>query len=181
MRFSKKSEYGLRALLELTKYYEQRPLRRTEIAKSQQIPVGFLEGILLSLKHSGILASRPGSEGGFRLIKSPRDVSLGQIIRTLDGPLAPIACVSRTAYQTCQDCPYAQDFQCPIQSIMLEVRNAIAAVLDHYTLSDFSNSASLKSSRRLNSVRGKKNLSSRHGSTPEPTKPSAGRAKRINR
>jgi DNA-binding IscR family transcriptional regulator len=71
------------------------------------------------------------------LIKSPREVTLGQIIRLLDGPLAPIACVSQTAYQKCQDCPHAATTTCPIQRIMLDVRNAIASVLDHYTLEDF--------------------------------------------
>jgi len=138
MKFSKKSEYGLRALLELTQSYDDRPMRRSEISEKQQIPLGFLEGILLSLKHAGILASRPGVDGGYRLIKAPEEVSLGQIIRTLDGPLAPIPCVSQTAYQTCQDCPYAEDRHCPIQTIMLEVRNAISSILDHYTLRDFS-------------------------------------------
>jgi DNA-binding IscR family transcriptional regulator len=71
------------------------------------------------------------------LIKSPREVTLGQIIRLLDGPLAPIACVSQTAYQKCQDCPHATTTTCPIQRIMLDVRNAIASVLDHYSLEDF--------------------------------------------
>ena len=137
MRLSKKSEYGLRALIELTKAYEQSALRRSDIAESQQIPVGFLETILLELKRAGILGSRPGVQGGYRLIKSPESVSLGQVIRILDGPLAPIACVSQTAYQTCQDCPYSKDRECPVQSVMFEVRNAVANVLDQYTLRAF--------------------------------------------
>ncbi len=137
MRLSKKSEYGLRALIELTKAYGQRALRRFEIAESQQIPMGFLETILLELKRAGILGSRPGAQGGYRLIKSPEDVSLGQVIRILDGPLAPIACVSQTAYQTCQDCPYSEARECPIQSVMFEVRSAVVNVLDRYTLRAF--------------------------------------------
>jgi len=137
MRFSKKSEYALRALLELTEAYGQQPVRRSDIAERQHIPLGFLESILLQLKHAGVLASRPGVDGGYRLIKKPEHISLGSIIRSLDGPLAPIPCVSQTAYQTCEDCPYAQAPQCPIKSPMLEVRNAIAGVLDHYTLRDF--------------------------------------------
>ena len=71
------------------------------------------------------------------LIKPPQEVTLGQIIRILDGPLAPIACVSQTAYQKCDDCPHAETATCPIQGIMLDVRNAIASVLDHYSLEDF--------------------------------------------
>lgn len=137
MKFSRKSEYGLRALIELTKAYNQPALRRSDIAEAQQIPVGFLETILLELKRAGILGSRPGVQGGYRLIKRPEDVSLGQVIRILDGPLAPIACVSKTAYQTCQDCPYSEDRACPIQGVMFEVRNAIANVLDRYTLRAF--------------------------------------------
>lgn len=137
MRFSKKSEYGLRALLELTRVYNQQALRRSDIAESQHVPMGFLETILLELKRAGILASRPGAQGGYRLIKPPEDVSLGQVIRILDGPLAPIACVSQTAYQTCQDCPYSAARDCPIQCVMLEVRTAIVNVLDRYTLRAF--------------------------------------------
>ena len=138
MKFSKKSEYGLRALVELTQAYGVTALRRTEIAERQHIPIGFLETILLDLKRAGILSSRPGAQGGFRLIKSPQDISLGHVIRTLDGPLAPISCVSQTAYQKCLDCPYAEDPMCPIKSVMSDVRNAIVNVLDRYTLHEFS-------------------------------------------
>jgi Rrf2 family protein len=99
--------------------------------------LGFLESSVFELKHAGVLGSRPGVDGGFRLIKKPEQISLGSIIRALDGPLAPIPCVSKTAYQTCQDCPYAEAPQCPIKLPMLDVRNAIAGVLDHYTLKDF--------------------------------------------
>jgi Rrf2 family cysteine metabolism transcriptional repressor len=177
MRFSKKSEYGLRALIELTAGYGQAQdqqshllpgaastqppgarqdalssrarapalVQRQEIAQRQHIPIEFLEQILLSLKNAGILASRRGVSGGYSLIKPPHEITLGQVIRVLDGPLAPIACVSKTAYQKCRDCPYAgQDEHdriipdtCPIQGVMLDVRNAIADILDNYTLSDF--------------------------------------------
>ena len=88
MRLSKKSEYALRALLPLTEAYGLRPVRRSDIAEQQHIPLGFLETILLQLKHAGVLASRPGVDGGFRLIKKPEHISLGSIIRALDGPLA---------------------------------------------------------------------------------------------
>ncbi|HNC84638.1 MAG TPA: Rrf2 family transcriptional regulator, partial [Nitrospira sp.] len=107
MKFSKKSEYGLRALLELCETYGGRVLQRHEIAERQNIPVEFLEQILLALKRAGLLASRRGIRGGYSLIKSPEEITLGQVIRILDGPLAPISCVSKTAYQKCSDCPYA--------------------------------------------------------------------------
>lgn len=137
MRFSKKSEYGLRAMIELTQQYGQGMVQRKILADRQKIPLGFLEMILLSLKNAGLIGSRRGLNGGVFLIRSPQEITLGQIIRTLDGPLAPIACVSQTAYQKCLDCPHAETATCPIQGIMLDVRNAIASILDHYSLEDF--------------------------------------------
>src|SRR5215467_9303381 len=137
MRLSKKSEYGLRALLELTLAYGKTSLQRHDIADRQHIPVEFLEQILLALKRAGLLTSRRGMKGGYSLIKSPEDITLGQVIRVLDGPLAPIGCVSKTAYQKCSDCPYANKTQCPVQQVMGTVRDAIAGILDHYTLADF--------------------------------------------
>ncbi|HET7058166.1 MAG TPA: Rrf2 family transcriptional regulator [Nitrospiraceae bacterium] len=140
MRFSKKSEYALRALTELTDHYGRDLLQRQQIAEQQHIPIEFLEQILLALKNAGLLASRRGVTGGYSLIKPPHEITLGQVIRILDGPLAPIACVSKTAYQKCHDCPYAEQSgheACPIQDVMLNVRNAISDILDNYTLSDF--------------------------------------------
>lgn len=141
MRFSKKSEYALRALLELTDRFDRDVVPRVQLSESLKIPAGFLEGILLTLKHAGIVASRRGIDGGFKLLKPPSSITLGQIIRILDGPLAPIACVSQIAYQKCDECPYRVKEVCPIQSVMLEVRNAIAGILDHYTLEDFARTA----------------------------------------
>jgi Rrf2 family transcriptional regulator, cysteine metabolism repressor len=137
MKLSKKSEYGLRALLELNLTHGKTTLQRHQIATRQHIPVEFLEQILLALKRAGLISSRRGVKGGYMLIKSPDEITLGQVIRILDGPLAPISCVSKTAYQKCSDCPYATKSYCPLQDAMGEVRNAIADILDHYTLSQF--------------------------------------------
>lgn len=137
MKLSKKSEYGLRALLELTLAHGATTLQRHDIATRQHIPVEFLEQILLALKRAGLLSSRRGMKGGYTLIKQPKDITLGQVIRILDGPLAPIGCVSKTAYQKCSDCPYANKAQCPVQLVMGTVRDAIAGILDNYTLADF--------------------------------------------
>jgi Rrf2 family cysteine metabolism transcriptional repressor len=141
MKFSKKSEYGLRALLELTSQYRKNLLHRQDIADRQNIPIEFLEQILLALKNAGLLASKRGVGGGYSLIKPPEQITLGQVIRILDGPLAPIGCVSKTAYQKCSDCPYADKEHCPIQGVMLNVRNAIADILDNHPLSDFAKAA----------------------------------------
>jgi Rrf2 family protein len=137
MRLSKKSEYGLRALLELTLAYGKTSLQRHDIADRQHIPVEFLEQILLALKRAGLLASRRGMKGGYQLIKRPEEITVGQVVRILDGPLAPISCVSKTAYQKCRDCPYADKPVCPVQHVMGPVRDAIANILDNYTLNDF--------------------------------------------
>ncbi len=137
MKFSKRSEYALRALIELTPKYGQAPVQRHVIARRQHIPIEFLEQILLALRNAGLLASRRGVDGGYSLIKPPEKVTLGQVIRILDGPLAPIGCVSKTAYQKCRDCPYAKRAYCPLQDAMGSVRNAIADILDNYTLRDF--------------------------------------------
>ena len=137
MRLSKKSEYGLRALLELTLAHEKATLQRHEIAARQHIPIEFLEQILLTLKRAGLISSKRGIRGGYVLIKPPSDITLGQVIRLLDGPLAPINWVSKTAYQKCSEYPYAEKARCPVQSIMGTVRDAIAGILDHYTLADF--------------------------------------------
>jgi Rrf2 family protein len=149
MKFSKRSEYGLRALIELTAHYGKAPLQRHQIAKRQHIPIEFLEQILLALRNAGLLASRRGVSGGYRLLKSPDEITLGAVIRILDGPLAPIGCVSKTAYQKCHDCPYAEKPNCPVQHVMGEVRNAIAGVLDHYTLRDFADTSKKRSATLL--------------------------------
>lgn len=137
MKLSKKSEYGLRALIELSRNSGIGLVQRQDIARRQHIPKEFLEQILLQLRAAGILGSRRGIRGGYFLVKSPQQVTLGQVIRILDGPLAPIACVSKSAFQTCQDCPYSETPFCPLQRAMGEVRNAIADILDNYTLLDF--------------------------------------------
>jgi Rrf2 family cysteine metabolism transcriptional repressor len=155
VRFSKKSEYGLRALIELTKHYGH-AITRQEIGQRQNVPVVFLEQILLRLKHAGLLASTRGVQGGYALIKHPSVVTLGQVIRILDGPLAPIGCVSQTAYRKCEDCPYARKTHCPLQHVMGGVRNAIADILDHYSLEDFSSGtrrSPRSKTRRVTAVR----------------------------
>jgi Rrf2 family protein len=136
MKFSKKSEYGLRALIELTRNYGHAVTRQT-IGERQNVPVIYLEHILLRLKHAGLVASTRGVQGGYALIKPPSQVKLGHVIRILDGPLAPIGCVSKTAYRKCVDCPYATKTHCPLQHVMGGVRNAIADILDNYSLEDF--------------------------------------------
>ena len=134
MRLSKKGEYALRAVIDLGLHYGDGPVSIVDIAARQKIPLKFLEQILLALKKAGYLASKRGVGGGYSLARSPNRITLGELIRTIDGPLAPLACASQTAYRACSDCGDVN--QCGIRSIMLEVRNAIANILDHVTLED---------------------------------------------
>jgi len=129
-----KAKYGLRALLSLAKGYGQGPVMISALAQQEGIPKKFLELILLDLKRAGILHSKKGKGGGYLLGKPPTAIGLGQVIRVLDGPLAPVRCVSQTAYRRCEDC--ADETTCGIRLAMKEVRDAIARILDGTTLGD---------------------------------------------
>jgi Rrf2 family protein len=104
-----------------------------DIAERQHIPGKFLEQILLTLKNAGLLHSRMGVGGGYYLAKPASEITLGHIVRVLDGPLAPIRCVSQMAYEPC-GCP--DENTCGLRLVMLDVRNAIANILDGTTLAD---------------------------------------------
>lgn len=134
MKLSKRGEYGLRAMIDLAAHSEQGgavPMK--EIAQRQQIPLKFLEQILLTLKNAGLLQSRMGVGGGYYLARPADEITLGQIVRVLDGPLAPIRCVSKMAYEPCV-CP--DEATCGLRLVMLDVRNAIADILDNTSLYD---------------------------------------------
>lgn len=133
MKLSKKSEYALRALIEIAARGPHGIVQIPEIAAKENIPEKFLEAILLQLKNAGILRSKRGVGGGYSFSRPPNDVTLGEVIRLMDGPLAPIACVSRTAYERCS-CPSEEE--CGLRSVMMEVRTAIIEILDKKTVQD---------------------------------------------
>ncbi len=136
MRLSKRGEYGLRAMIQLAHPASDGALpvlQISEISSREQIPVKFLEQILLTLKNSGLLQSKRGNAGGYYLARPAAEIMLGQIVRILDGPLAPIRCVSQMAYEPC-GCP--DERTCGLRMVMGDVRNAIAAILDHTSLAD---------------------------------------------
>jgi len=142
MRLSKRGEYGLRAMIDLATQLSSpeehasvngNVVQIKEIAERQHIPSKFLEQILLTLKNAGLLHSRMGVGGGYYLAKPIDEISLGHIFRVLDGPLAPIGCVSHMAYEPC-GCP--DEKTCGLRLVMLDVRNAIADILDGTTLAD---------------------------------------------
>ena len=135
MRLSKKGEYALRSLINLGIASEvgRSLVQVSELADSEQLPVKFLEQIMQELKEAGLVASVRGKFGGYRLAKAPRLIPIGEVVRLIDGPLAPIGCVSQTAYEKCT-CP--DETHCGLRMLMLDVRNAITGILDRYTLAD---------------------------------------------
>ena len=134
MRLSKRGEYGLRAMIDIATWEPtHQVVQIREIVEREKIPGKFLEQILLTLKNAGLLHSKMGVGGGYYLAKPPQEINLGQIVRILDGPLAPIRCVSQMAYEPC-GCP--DERTCGLRLVMLDVRNAISEILDRTTLAD---------------------------------------------
>ena len=131
---SKKSKYALKALMVLAKEYGQGPVLISDIAQREGIPHKFLELILLELKNDGLLQSRKGKGGGYTLGREPRSISVGHVIRVLDGPISPLPCVSKTAYARCHEC--RDERSCGIRIVMKEVRDATAKILDSTSLAD---------------------------------------------
>src|SRR5246127_1430590 len=135
MKISKRGEYALRALIDFGIAYELgRPLLKIgELVEKERLPVKFLEQILTQLRLAGYIETKRGKAGGYFLAKPPREISLGQVIRLIDGPLAPISCVSVTAYERCT-CP--DEAHCGLRMLMLDVRNALSRILDRTTLAE---------------------------------------------
>jgi Rrf2 family protein len=131
---SRKARYALRALYALANDESNGPVLIADLAERERIPHKFLELILLELRNAGILRSKKGKGGGYALARPPREVTLGQIIRVVDGPLAPIPCVSERAYVRCEEC--VSEESCGTRMVMKEVRDAIAKILDGTTLAD---------------------------------------------
>jgi Rrf2 family protein len=129
---TRKSKYGLKALLVLAEEADQGPVLISELADRQRLPKKFLEAILLELKRAGLLHSKKGKGGGYVLGRKPTEITVGQVIRVLEGPLALTPCVSQTAYRRCDECLDEQ--ACGVRLAMKEVRDATAQILDNTTL-----------------------------------------------
>jgi Rrf2 family protein len=129
-----KGKYSLKALTHLAALEPGETTQAVEIAEANNIPKKFLDAILGDLRNAGIVHSRKGPGGGYMLARAPRDIKIGHVIRTIDGPLAPIACASRTAYRPCRDCNDVKT--CTVRLMMTKVRDAMSDVLDRVTLAD---------------------------------------------
>jgi Rrf2 family protein len=133
MRLSRRSEYGLRALTDLVRHTGDGPIALATLAERERLPVKFLEQIMASLKHAGIVRTTLGAHGGYAMAVDPATVSLGRIVRLLDGALAPVGCVSLRYYTPCS-CP--DEATCALRDTMIDVRDAILGILDQQTLAD---------------------------------------------
>lgn len=131
---SQKAKYALKAMIHLAQRPAGKPVLIAVLAKEERLPQKFLERILLDLKTHGLLESRKGKGGGYLLARPADKISLGDVLRLMDGPLALVSCVSKTAYRRCRDCPSEE--HCYLRPIMKEVRDSIARILDGTSLAD---------------------------------------------
>jgi Rrf2 family protein len=129
---SQKAKYALRALVALARAGDS--LMIGEIAASKKIPRKFLEQILLELKRHGIVQSRRGKLGGYSLLMAPDRITYGQVLRLIDGPIAPLPCLSRIAYRHCSDCTTEET--CEIRRVFARVTESAREVLDRTTIAD---------------------------------------------
>lgn len=133
MPVSTRTEYATRALLDLALAREGAAIRTADVAKRQRIPKKYLEQILLLFKREGILRSKPGLHGGYMLARPAGQITMADVVRTVDGPLAPVRCVSLTAYAPCT-CPHEEI--CPLRAVWQQARTAMAQVLERVTLAE---------------------------------------------
>jgi Rrf2 family protein len=129
-----KGKYGLKALVRIAALPSGETIQATDIAEATNIPKKFLDAILGELRNAGIVYSKKGPGGGYMLAREPEQIQIGHVIRTLDGPLAPIACASRTAYHPCPDCRSIK--ACAVRLAMTRVRDATSEILDRMSVAD---------------------------------------------
>ncbi|MFK3689113.1 RrF2 family transcriptional regulator [Agrobacterium tumefaciens] len=131
---SQKAKYALRALLSLAKADGGYPVQISDIAREQAIPKKFLEQILLEMKKERLVESRRGKQGGYLLARPADDITFGEVLRLIDGPLAPLPCLSQTAYRRCEDCD--GENQCEIRHVFARVADATRNILFNTTVAD---------------------------------------------
>ena len=129
---SQKAKYALRALVALARAGRGQSRMIGEISRDQAIPKKFLEQILLELKRAGYVTSRRGRMGGYELVRAPEEIMYGEVLRLIDGPIAPLPCLSKIAYRKCEDCK--DEGSCEIRHVFERVTLATRAVLDQTTL-----------------------------------------------
>jgi Rrf2 family protein len=146
-----KAKYGLKAMLRLAREYGRGPILIADLATADAIPRKFLELILLELKQHGMLQSKKGKGGGYLLAKRPSDITVGMVLRVLDGPLAPVPCVSHTGYRPCDEC--RDPAACSIRLLMRDVHDATSSILDATNLEQMAERAEAESRGRVPAAR----------------------------
>lgn len=131
---TQKAKYAFKALFHLAEQPEGTSVQIEEIARAADVPRKFLEHILLELKKKGIVASRRGRSGGYVLIKKPGEMTIGNVLRAVDGPIAPLPCISRTAYRRCTDCK--DEKTCVVRRLFADTYSATLLLMDGTTLAD---------------------------------------------
>lgn len=131
---SQRSRYALKALIHLARLGPEEARSVRSIAEEEQIPPAFLEQIMADLKRAGFIVSRRGKEGGYRLARPSREFTLANVLRQIDGPVAPLACLSKTAYRKCDDC--ADEASCALRIMLADTHAAVLAILETRSLAD---------------------------------------------
>jgi Rrf2 family protein len=131
---SQKAKYALRAMLTLASAEDGEALLISDIAEAKNLPKRFLEQILLDLKHHGLVQSKRGKNGGYALLKRPEAITFADIVRIIDGPMAPLPCLSRMAYQRCEDC--VDEDLCELRRVFGRAHAASIAILEATSLAD---------------------------------------------
>lgn len=131
---TQRTKYALNALFVLAEAPPAQPMSIADLATQGRLPKKFLEAILLELKRRGILASKKGKGGGYQLLRSPQQITLAEVMRIFDGPLAPLPCASEVAFKKCDECDAIAT--CAVRSVMKEVRDAMAGILEKATLAE---------------------------------------------
>jgi Rrf2 family protein len=141
---SRKCDYALRALIRMAANPTAGYHSIADLAAAEDIPLRYLEQIFLALKNAGILSAKSGPKGGYRLQRDPSDITLIDVVRLIDGPVAPARCVSRTAYEKCP-----RESVCALRPVISDVRDAIAAVLESITLESVCKRPSVKAALKM--------------------------------
>jgi Rrf2 family protein len=149
MKLTLKGEYALRALLVLGLHYSRGIVSISQISREQNIPHRFLEQILTDLKSAGLVQSRRGISGGYQLARDPEDISVAEVIRHIEGALAPISCVSERFYEKCS-CP--DESRCAIRSVMKEIRDAVVRLAEKVSLADICGRSRLLNGQRIEAL-----------------------------
>ncbi|HUK33220.1 MAG TPA: Rrf2 family transcriptional regulator [Vicinamibacterales bacterium] len=144
---TRKGKYGLKAMILLAREHGTGPILIGDLAEKEAIPKKFLENILLTLKHRGLVYSRKGPHGGYQLAREAEKISVGEIVRALDGPLALVSCVSQTAYAPCEEC--VTEHECAVRRVFQQVRDETARILDGTTLAEAADEFSRGEPKRI--------------------------------